>query len=115
MKKYQPYLQVGKSSDVNVLAIKRDQNGEIERFKARLVAQGFTQIEGQDFTRTFAPVAKWSSLRTILAISALRDYELRHIDVKTAFLTDHLKKKFTSENLLVWDRVIGVSRRLCTT
>ena len=66
-----------------VLAIKRHQNGEIERFKARLVAQGFTQIEGQDFTHTFALVAKWSSLHAILAISALRDFELQHIDVKT--------------------------------
>lgn len=76
-----------------VLHIKRNSEGLISRFKARLVARGFTQIPGQDFSHTFAPVARWDSIRTILAISAARDRELRHIDIKTAFLNGPLQEE----------------------
>ncbi len=76
-----------------VLHIKRNSSGHIARFKARLVAKGFTQIPGQDFTYTFAPVARWDSIRMILAIAASRDMELRHIDIKTAFLNGPLEEE----------------------
>jgi Reverse transcriptase (RNA-dependent DNA polymerase) len=69
-----------------VLRIKRDKSGNISRFKGRLVAKGFTQISGQDFTFTFAPVARWDSIRAVLCISTLNDFELRHVDVKNAYL-----------------------------
>ena len=59
-----------------VLRIKRDQDGQISRFKARLVAKGFTQVFGQDFTFTFAPVARWESIHTVLCLATLEDYEL---------------------------------------
>jgi hypothetical protein len=76
-----------------VLHIKRDKDGTISRFKARLVAKGFTQIPGQDFTFTFAPVARWDSIRSILCIAALHDYELRQLDVKTAYLNGPLEEE----------------------
>jgi hypothetical protein len=76
-----------------VLHIKRDKDGTISRFKARLVAKGFTQIPGQDFTFTFAPVARWDSIRSILCIAALRDYEIRQLDVKTAYLNGPLEEE----------------------
>lgn len=76
-----------------VLHIKRDSSGRIARFKARLVARGFTQIPGQDFTYTFAPVARWDSIRILLTIGASRDMELRHIDIKTAFLNGPLTEE----------------------
>lgn len=75
------------------LHIKRDSDGQIARFKARLVAKGFTQIPGQDFTYTFAPVARWDFICTILAISALEDCYLRHIDIKTVFLNGPLEEE----------------------
>lgn len=53
-----------------VLHIKRDKDGLIASFKARLVAKGFTQIPGQDFTYTFAPTARWESIRTLLTLAA---------------------------------------------
>ena len=76
-----------------VLRIKRDKDGQISRFKGRLVAKGFTQVFGQDFTFTFAPVARWDSIRSILCIATLNDYELRHIDVKNAYLNAPLQEE----------------------
>jgi len=58
-----------------VLVLKRDENGNISRFKVRLVAQGFTQIPGQDFTHTFAPVARWDSIRFVLSVAAMNDWD----------------------------------------
>ena len=76
-----------------VLRIKRDKDGQISRFKGRLVAKGFTQIFGQDFTFTFSPVARWESIRSILCIATLNDFELRHIDVKNAYLNAPLQEE----------------------
>ena len=76
-----------------VLHIKRDKDGTISRFKARLVAKGFTQIPGQDFNFTFAPVARWDSIRSLLAIATIKDYEIRQLDVKTAYLNGPLDEE----------------------
>ena len=51
---------------------KKDENGVITRFKARLVAKGFNQVEGIDFKETYSPVVSYSTLRLVLAISAMR-------------------------------------------
>ena len=64
---------------------------DTDALKARLVAKGFTQISGQDFTFTFAPVARWDSIRSILAVSAVQGRFVRHIDSKTAFLNGPLE------------------------
>jgi hypothetical protein len=80
-----------------VLRQKRDENGHIAKYKARLVAKGFSQIPGQDFTQTFAPVAKWDSLRVILALATKFDWELHHLDVKTAFLNAKLDEEIYLE------------------
>ena len=76
-----------------VLHIKRNQTGFISRFKARLVAKGYTMIPGQDFTYTFAPTARWESIRTLLTLTANNDWELRQVDVKTAFLNGPLDEE----------------------
>jgi hypothetical protein len=76
-----------------VLHIKRDKDGSISCFKACLVAKGFTQIPGQDFTCTFAPVAQWDSIRSILCIAATHDYVVRQLDVKTAYLNGPLDEE----------------------
>ncbi|GAB9477113.1 hypothetical protein Gpo141_00014172 [Globisporangium polare] len=66
--------------------IKRNADGSVNKFKARLVAQGFTQQMGVDFFETFAPVAKQATVRVLLAVAAELDYDTEQFDVDTAFL-----------------------------
>ncbi|TFY78270.1 hypothetical protein EWM64_g5745 [Hericium alpestre] len=76
-----------------VFKIKRDASGAIAKYKARLVAQGFSQIPGVDYTDTFAPVAKLSSIRILAALAARFDWELHQMDVKNAYLNGDLEEE----------------------
>jgi hypothetical protein len=59
-----------------VYKTKRDSKGNVERFKERLVAKGFTQKEGVDYNKIFSPVSKKDSFRIIMALVAYYDLEL---------------------------------------
>ena len=73
-----------------VYKIKTLSDGIVDLYKARLVARGFTQEYGIDYEKTFAPVARLSSVMTLIAISAGRKWPLFHMDVKNVFLNDEL-------------------------
>lgn len=69
-----------------VFKLKRNAKGEIDRYKARLVARGFSQEYGIDYEETFSPVARFTSIRCILAMAAVQNMALKQFDIKTAFL-----------------------------
>jgi hypothetical protein len=73
-----------------ILKAKRDENGDITRYKARLVANGNSQREGIDYNETFAAVAKLPSVRAVLANAASQGWEIHQIDVKNAYLNAEL-------------------------
>ncbi|GJP74195.1 hypothetical protein CLOP_g4820 [Closterium sp. NIES-67] len=60
--------------------------GELTRYKSRLVARGFQQTKGKDYDEVFAPVGKGTTLRVLLAIAALLGWKIRQMDIVTAFL-----------------------------
>jgi hypothetical protein len=66
--------------------IKQGEDGEVVRNKARLVAQGYSQVEGLDFRETFAPVAHLETIRILLAFAASKGFKLYQMDMKSAFL-----------------------------
>ncbi|CAG8689828.1 17371_t:CDS:2, partial [Acaulospora colombiana] len=69
-----------------VFKIKRNPDGSIDRYKGRIVAKGYAQRFGEDYTETFAPTARFSALRTVIALAAIEDMELESVDISTAFL-----------------------------
>mgnify|MGYP001405694973 FL=1 len=78
-----------------VFSRKTDEHGNIIRYKARLVAQGFAQKPGIDYELdgVFAPVMRFETLRTVLALSATNGWVLFQSDVKSAYLNGHLTEE----------------------
>ena len=76
-----------------VFRIKYNTNNSIQRFKAKLVAQGFTQKEGIDYFDTYGPVVRISSIRTLLALASVYKLEVHQMGVKTACLNGNLNEE----------------------
>ena len=73
-----------------VLLIKKNAAGEIDKYKARLVARGFTQIYGVDYFETYSPVARLASFRLLMAIATRKGWMLDNFDFDQAFLNSKL-------------------------
>ncbi|GKU93654.1 hypothetical protein SLEP1_g7230 [Rubroshorea leprosula] len=76
-----------------VYKIKTQSNGSVKRYKARLVAKGFTQEYGIDYDKTFAPVARPTSIHSLIAIATTKRWKLFQMDVKNAFLNGDLAEE----------------------
>ena len=72
---------------------KYDADGNISRYKARFVAKGYSQQHGIDFTETYCPTVKLTTLRTILAYAAHKGMIVNQMDIKTAYLNAELDEE----------------------
>ena len=75
-----------------VFKVKYSANGEIDRYKARLVAQGFRQKKGQDYDETFSPVVRPESVRALVAYAIQKGMLIHQLDIATAFLNGDLEE-----------------------
>ena len=73
-----------------VYRLKHKADGNVDKYKARVVARGFTQIPGVDFYDTYSPVARLGSFRVILALAARLDWEIEAFDFTSAYLNGEL-------------------------
>lgn len=80
-----------------VYKTKRDADGNIIRYKCRVVAKGFMQRFGEDYFETFAPVMAYKTLRVLLSLAAIFDYEIKQFDIVTAFLHAPIKEELYME------------------
>ena len=92
--KNQTWELTKKPDDRNIIGLKwvfqRKENldGSLNKLKARLVVKGYSQIPGVDFAETFAPVARYETLKFLIALAAQNQWQLYHLDVKLAFLNE---------------------------
>lgn len=75
-----------------VYKVKPGTRGDLTRYKARLVARGFEQKDGVDFLDTFAPVVRWETIRTLIAIAVHLNWPIHQLEVLAAFLNGILKE-----------------------
>ena len=80
-----------------VLKVKRGKDGQLLKFKARFVAKGYAQRYGIDYEETYAPVARYPSIRMLVALAAHYDWDLHHMDVKSAYLNGDLDEEIYME------------------
>jgi hypothetical protein len=96
-----------------IYKVKQVVDGSVEKYKARFVARIFSQIEGIDYDETFAPVTRYSSIRSILALSAQMGWRIHQMDVKTVFLNGIIEEEVyieQPEGFETFDRYLHVCK-----
>lgn len=95
-----------------VFHTKRHQNGEVERFKARLVARGCEQRYGIDFDEVYAPVARMEIIRTLFALSVEEGFHVHQMDVVTAYVQGDLSSEIYMKQPFMY-KVPEVENKVC--
>lgn len=75
-----------------VFKTKYNEHGEVDKCKACLVVKGYAQQFGIDYTEVYAPVARWDTIRMIVALAAQKDWCIFQLDVKSTFLHGELSE-----------------------
>ena len=75
-----------------IFKTKHSTDGSIEKYKARFVARGFSQKEGINYEETFAPVARYTSIRTVLSLASNMKWKLHQMDVNMTFLNEVIEE-----------------------
>jgi hypothetical protein len=93
-------LLTGRNPIGNKWVFKKKLNveGKVEKYKARLVAKGYSQVEGIDFGEIFSHVAKLISIRFLLFVVVMFDFEVEQMNVKTTFLHGDLEEEIYVKN-----------------
>ena len=76
-----------------IYKINHADDGSIEKYKEIFVARGFSQKEGIDYEETFVPVARYTSIRTIMALASMMKWSLHQMDVNTTFLNGVIEEE----------------------
>eukprot|EP00253_Pinus_taeda_P035126 PITA_35126 len=95
-----------------VYKTKSNNEGKIERQKARLVVKGYKQQYGRDYDETFVPVERMETVRTVLSIAAQHKWKIYQMDVKSAFLNGVLKEEVYIEQPLGYEKK-GQEHKVC--
>ena len=98
-----------------VFALKKDENGEIIKYKTRYVAKGFNQIFGSDYLKTFTPTTKLSSIRMLSALATHFHCEVFQFDVSSAYLNADLEEDFYVEQPPGFEISGKGSKLVCTS
>ena len=77
-----------------IFKVKHNVDVTINRYKARLVANSYAKTHGINYEETFAPVAKMTTIRTVIAFAAAKGWQLHQMDVKNAFLQGELEEMY---------------------
>jgi hypothetical protein len=80
-----------------VYKIKHAVDGSIDKYKARFVARGFSHQEGENYDETFAPIARYTSIRAIISLPASMGWSLQQMDVRTAFLNGVIEEVYIEQ------------------
>ena len=80
-----------------IYKIKHACDGSIEKYKVRFVSRGFSQKEGIDYEETFSPVARYTSIRTIMELASMMKWNPHQMDVKTTFLNGVIEEEVCIE------------------
>ena len=83
-----------------IYKIKHTAGDSIEKYKERFVARGFSQKEGIDYEENFAPVARYTSIRSVLALAAVMKWKIHQMDVKTTLLNSVVEEEVYVEKPL---------------
>ena len=83
-----------------IYKIKHAADGSIEKYKARFVAHGFSQKEGIDYEETFAPISRYTSIRSVLSLATVMKWKIHQMNVKTAFFNGVLEYEVYVEHPL---------------